>query len=104
MTPEKKVGTQFRKLMAALQVNSHSRFVALGDANFRAKITPQMVKKVSAQLSPRMNRAHIQRYLGYISAPRFVDHLWKLTFADDNGDRLAQLSVKGGKVHAFYVF
>ena len=104
MRANKKVDKLFRDLMTALKESSLDRFVANGDTNFRDKTKPEMVKKVSDQLSPRIGRAHTATYLGYIVAPTFVDHLWRLKFRDKLGDRQAQLSVKDDKVHAFYIF
>jgi hypothetical protein len=104
MTVGKNIAAQFSKLMTAIQEGSYDDFVANGDANFQAKITPQMLNGVSAQLSPRMRKHRTATYLGLLNSRDYVDHLWKLSFKDKNGDRLAQLSIQNGKVHAFYIF
>lgn len=90
-------------LLGALQLNSYKSFVSIGNANFQAKTTPQMVDGVSRQISPRMGRGFKAQFLGKLEGLDFDVYLWKLSFKDKKGDRLAELYIQNGAVHAFYI-
>jgi hypothetical protein len=104
MRADVKVQSIFRSLMSAIRENSYEKYVAQGDSNFQKTARPKLLTNVSSQLSPRVAKRQTDTYLGYIRGIDFVDHIWRLSFDDNLGDRQAQLSIKSGKVHAFYIF
>jgi hypothetical protein len=97
------VETLFGKLMTALNENSYDALVAEGDSNFQAYLRPQMVNGVSAQLAPRIAVGFESSYMGVLDRVTYLSYYWKLTFGDTQDDLLARLSIKDGKVHAFYI-
>ena len=97
------VEAQFGSLLQAVVAGSYDDLVSNGDSNFQASVTPQMVHAVSLQLLPRFRASVASSYMGDLDRKRYKSHYWKLSFADDAGDRLVRLSIQGKKVHAFYI-
>lgn len=93
----------FEGLLKAVHQNSYEQLVSKGDSNFEACVTPQMLHGASAQLLPHLSAGYQSSYMGVLDRKSYVSHYWKLSFSDTAGDRLARLSVRDGKVHAFYI-
>ena len=88
-------------LLKATEMNDCNRFVADGDAGFKAGITTQMLERVSTQLSPRMKMGYQCSYLGELSQRGCQVLLWKLKYKDGGDDILAKLVLRDGKVVGF---
>ena len=102
--PTVAVAAEFEWLMDSLRSRSYSSFVGHGDAHFKAAITPQIVEGVSEQIAPRMKAGYSAVYLCQMVRSTYTTHLWKLGFRDKQGDRLARLTLRKGKVNAFYIW
>jgi len=90
-------------LLKATEMNDCNRFLANGDAGFKAGITTQMLERVSAQLSPRMKQGYQCSYLGELSQQGCRVLLWKLKYKDGGDDTLAKLVLRNGKVAGFWL-
>jgi hypothetical protein len=91
------------KLLDAVEEGDYDRFVADGNAGFKAGITKQMLEGVSGQLAPRMRKGYHPVYLGQLKQQGCKVYLWKLVFKGGGDDTLAKLVLKEGKVAGFWL-
>src|SRR5262245_32627170 len=93
----------FDTLLAATVSDDYERFVSVGDANFRAGISPAAFHDVSQSLAPRMQQGCTPTFLGQLRQGEARISLWLLAFADGGDDRLARMSMSQGRVDGFLV-
>jgi len=89
------------KLLNAVEKNDFNKFIADGDAQFKAAITKQMFESVNAQITPRMKKGYEIVTLGTLKQQGCQVFLMKLVFKDDGDDILAKLALRDGKIVGF---
>jgi len=93
----------FLTLMNNLEKNDAAAFIGAGDAEFQKAMTPELVKKASDQLSPKMKKGYGVAYLGVVRKKGYEVHLWNLSFKDDDVELLTSVSIRDGKVIGFVI-
>ena len=90
-------------LLAATAEGDYERFVSVGDERFRGGIGPEMFRRVSRSLGPRMRKGFTPTFLGELRQGGSVVSLWRLGFADGGDDRLVRMSLASGRVRGALV-
>ena len=97
------VETTMKNMLAAIQANSLTDFVAGGDAAFQAGMTRPMLDGVSAEFAPRLKQGYTTTFLGRVNQKGYEVYLWKLEFKDGKDDRVVTMAVKDGKVGGLFL-
>jgi hypothetical protein len=95
------VGT-VNALLTAIATNNYDALVASAAPALKSRITKETFMKVSAQLSPRLEKGYQLQYLGSLKQQGVEVFLWKITYKDGGDDLLARLVIQEGKVAGFW--
>ena len=93
-----------RRLIAAAAANDYDGFLEYGDHQFKAAISPALLREVSNALAPVVERGFSAESLGTIRKQEGMIHLWKIQPAGaDLDDLLVRMTTDGDKVTGFLV-
>jgi len=95
------VGT-VNALLTAIATNNYDALVASAAPALKSRITKETFMKVSAQLSPRLEKGYQLQYLGSLKQQGVEVFLWKITYKDGGDDLLARLVIQEDKVSGFW--
>lgn len=93
----------FETMMGAIEDNNRAAFVALGEAPFKAAMTPPVFQALVDQLGGRLKAGHEFRYLGAVNKAGYVVSVWRVRFSDGGDDLLGEVSEKSAKVGGFFL-
>jgi hypothetical protein len=85
------------QLTTAIQNESLSDFISLGDEQFRA-MPPAKWEKMVAKFSPLLKKSYRSTCLGDFKDASVRVHYWRLEFPDEPHDWLLKVAVGDGKV------
>ena len=92
-----------KKLMAAVERNDYTAFVADGIPEFKAGVTPRILEGVSLQMAGRMKKGYECIYLSELKQKKFEVYLWKAVFKDGGDDALIKMVLRIDQVAGFWI-
>ena len=92
-----------RRLLAAAAANDYDGFLEHGDDQFKAVISPELLRDVSTQIAPLVDRGFSAQSLGTIRKSEGLVHLWKVQSTGVDDDLLIRMTMDAGKVTGFRI-
>lgn len=100
----KAVKAQLITLLESTQDNDLERFESVCNETMQKTMTPEILNKVSAQLSGVMREGYAIEFMGFTDRILTMTYYWKIDFKTERvPDQLIEVSITGDKVAGFFI-
>jgi hypothetical protein len=97
-TPNDMTKSCFDTLLTATATDNFEQFISVGSEKFKSDLKPEMFRRVSRSLAPRMQTGFTSAFLGELRQNSSMVSLWRIRFDDKGDDLLFRMSIADGKV------